>query len=99
MLGRGVRKVRPAMLLLLLALLSVLLFGVSLLTGSHTLSDAELLPTLLTLRSARALVAYLAGAALAVAGLLVQGLFRNPLASPDILGTSAGASFVGKLTM
>jgi len=37
----------------------------------------------------------LAGAALAVAGVLVQGLFRNPLASPSILGTSAGASLGG----
>lgn len=93
------RKVRPATLLVLLVLLGMLLFGASLLTGSHTLSDAALRETLLTLRSARALVAYLAGAALAVAGLLVQGLFRNPLASPDLLGTSAGASFAGKLTM
>lgn len=83
----------------MLALLGALLFVVSLLTGSHTLSDDSLVKTLLTLRAARALVAYLAGAALAVAGLLVQGLFRNPLASPDILGTTAGASFVGKLTM
>ena len=93
------RKVRPATLLVLLVLLGMLLFGASLLTGSHTLSDAALRETLLTLRSARALVAYLAGAALAVAGLLVQGLFRNPLASPDLLGTTAGASFAGKLSM
>lgn len=93
------RRVAPGTLVALLALLSLLLLGVSLGTGSHTLSDASLRDTLLTLRAARALVAYLAGAALAVAGLLVQGLFRNPLASPDLLGTSAGASFVGKLTM
>lgn len=93
------RKVRPATLFVLLGLLSVLLFALSLLVGSHTLSDASLARTLLTLRGSRAFVAYLAGAALAVAGVLVQGLFRNPLASPDLLGTSAGASFFGKLTM
>ncbi|HRU07636.1 MAG TPA: iron chelate uptake ABC transporter family permease subunit, partial [Candidatus Brocadiia bacterium] len=40
----------------------------------------------------RVLSAALAGAALAFAGLLMQGLFRNPLASPDVLGASSGAS-------
>lgn len=44
------------------------------------------------LRLARTLAAGLAGAALAVSGVLLQGLFRNPLADPYILGTSAGAS-------
>lgn len=44
------------------------------------------------LRLARTLAAGLAGAALAVSGALLQGLFRNPLADPYILGTSAGAS-------
>lgn len=43
------------------------------------------------LRLPRVLVAALVGAALAVAGVQMQGLFRNPLASPDIIGTSAGA--------
>jgi iron complex transport system permease protein len=98
-LRSSVRTLRPASLLLLLGLLGAALFALSLLIGSHSLSDPPLRMTLLSLRSSRAAVAYLAGAALAIAGLLVQGLFRNPLASPDILGTSAGASFVGKLTM
>lgn len=40
----------------------------------------------------RATVAVLAGAALAVAGAVMQDLMRNPLASPDILGVSGGAS-------
>ncbi len=44
------------------------------------------------LRLARTLAAGLAGAALAVSGVLLQGLFRNPLADPYILGTSAGAA-------
>ena len=35
--------------------------------------------------------AMLVGAALAAAGAAYQGLFRNPLVSPDILGVSAGA--------
>ncbi|TFH86230.1 iron-dicitrate transporter subunit FecD [Billgrantia azerbaijanica] len=43
-------------------------------------------------RLPRLLIAALVGAALALAGLLVQGVVRNPLASPDILGVSGGAS-------
>lgn len=45
-----------------------------------------------SLRSPRVLGAALVGAALAVAGTLMQGVLRNPLADPYILGTSAGAS-------
>ncbi len=40
----------------------------------------------------RAVASVLAGAALAVAGAIMQDLMRNPLASPDILGVSGGAS-------
>jgi iron complex transport system permease protein len=39
------------------------------------------------------MVAALVGAALACAGATMQGLFRNPLADPGIIGVSAGASF------
>jgi iron complex transport system permease protein len=44
------------------------------------------------LRLPRALTALLAGASLAVAGLQMQTLFRNPLAGPFVLGINAGAS-------
>lgn len=44
-----------------------------------------------TLRLPRVLVAACVGAALAIAGTITQGIARNPLASPDILGVSAGA--------
>jgi len=47
---------------------------------------------LLHIRLPRAFAAILAGSALALAGAAMQGLFRNPLASPDILGISAGSS-------
>ncbi|MFC4619243.1 FecCD family ABC transporter permease [Camelliibacillus cellulosilyticus] len=43
-------------------------------------------------RLPRILIAALAGAALAVSGTILQGLVRNPLASPDIIGVTAGAS-------
>ncbi|TVQ28675.1 MAG: iron ABC transporter permease [Spirochaetaceae bacterium] len=44
------------------------------------------------IRLPRAVAALFAGLALAVSGAAVQGLFRNPMASPDILGISAGSS-------
>ena len=43
-------------------------------------------------RGPRVMTAMLVGAALAVAGTAFQGLFRNPLVSPDILGASSGAA-------
>ncbi|KFE41257.1 FecCD family ABC transporter permease [Staphylococcus agnetis] len=45
-------------------------------------------------RMPRMLAAILIGAALAVAGVLMQSITRNPLASPQIFGVNAGASFV-----
>lgn len=45
-----------------------------------------------TLRVPRAMVAALVGASLAVAGAIMQGLTRNPLAEPGILGINAGAA-------
>jgi iron complex transport system permease protein len=46
----------------------------------------------LGVRLPRALVALLAGAAFGIAGTLFQGVLRNPLASPDIIGITMGAS-------
>ncbi|SHE38985.1 iron complex transport system permease protein [Fodinibius roseus] len=47
---------------------------------------------LINIRLPRAVTAILAGSALSVAGLLMQTLFRNPLAGPSVLGITAGAS-------
>lgn len=52
--------------------------------------------TLLKLRLERALVAFVTGASLSLAGVMMQALLRNPLAEPYVLGISAGAS-VGAL--
>ena len=56
---------------------------------------------LMEYRLPRLLLALFVGAALAVAGVLVQGIVRNPLASPDILGINHAASLasVGALLM
>ncbi|PSO57777.1 MAG: iron ABC transporter permease [Cyanobacteria bacterium QH_9_48_43] len=46
-----------------------------------------------TVRLPRSLIATFVGAALAVAGAIMQGITHNPLASPSILGVNAGAAF------
>lgn len=51
-------------------------------------------------RLPKAITALIAGSALSVAGLLMQTLFRNPLAGPDVLGISSGAGLgVALLTL
>ncbi len=67
-------------------------------TGKNTEGiNAEIL---LNFRLPKAITAILAGASLSVAGLMMQTLFRNPLADPYILGVSSGASLgVALLTM
>jgi ABC-type Fe3+-siderophore transport system permease subunit len=75
----------------------VLLAGASLTLGSGSLTDPHLRSTLLSLRASRLGCAILVGAALAVAGVVVQGLFRNPLADASLLGTSSGAALGGKI--
>lgn len=85
--------------------LGILLFLLNLFVGSVTIPFGDIVKVLLkentdnTLnviifdyRLPQALTAMLAGAALAVAGLLMQTLFRNPLADPSMLGISSGAS-------
>ncbi|QEH42405.1 iron ABC transporter permease [Chitinophaga sp. XS-30] len=49
------------------------------------------------IRLPRVILAVLIGAGLAVAGAALQGLFRNPLADPTLIGVSAGASFTAVL--
>lgn len=71
----------------------------SLVTGRVELEDVALQETVVQLRRSRTVVAMLVGASLAVAGVVVQGIFRNPLASPSILGTSAGASIGGQTAL
>lgn len=60
-------------------------------------SDIQLI--LYELRLPRTLLAILVGAALAVSGLILQKLVRNPLASPDVIGISSGASVAAVLVL
>jgi iron complex transport system permease protein len=50
-----------------------------------------------TLRLPRIIAAFLIGASLAVAGAILQGIIRNPLAAPDIIGITSGASVTAVL--
>ncbi len=51
------------------------------------------------IRLPRSVAAVISGAALALSGAAVQGMFRNPMASPNILGISAGSSFAAVLVI
>jgi iron complex transport system permease protein len=62
-----------------------------LITGDYT--DENLPVLVLQIRLPRILMALLAGGALSVSGAAYQGMFRNPMVSPDILGVSSGAGF------
>jgi iron complex transport system permease protein len=62
------------------------------LTGSPAGVPAAVENVIWQVRGPRVMAAALVGAALAVAGTAFQGLFRNPLVSPDILGASSGAA-------
>lgn len=55
-------------------------------------ADALARAVLLEIRAPRALLGFAAGAALAVCGAALQGLFRNPLADPGLIGVSTGAA-------
>lgn len=84
--------------------LMVLLFGLSIRLGTYTLSFEEIWAafqpddknyfTLMEYRLPRAVLAILLGGALAISGVLVQSVVRNPLASPDILGINNAAGLV-----
>ena len=92
-------------LFMLLAILLVALFAIDMMVGAVGISASEVWAAItggecdpikakiiIDVRLMKAVVAILAGAALAVSGLQMQTLFRNPLAGPYVLGVSSGAS-------
>lgn len=94
---------RIASLYGLLGLAACIAFALSLLTGSVMLSPARLWDGLMgsdalarsvvvDLRLPRTLTAFAAGGLLAMAGVLMQVLLRNPLADPFVMGVSGGAA-------
>lgn len=86
------------------------LTAIALVVGAVPLSPAEVLAALLGrpeaptfivtgLRAPRAALAILVGAAFGLAGALLQTVVRNPLASPDIVGVTGGASAAAVLAI
>ncbi|EHK69815.1 ABC transporter permease [Pseudomonas psychrotolerans L19] len=105
-LGRFSRRLAPATLgrLAVAALVALAALLLCLCLGKVWLTPTQVFAALverqggglgfivMQLRLPRALLAALVGSALAVSGLLLQGQVRNPLASPDLLGITSGAS-------
>ncbi|MBO5399489.1 MAG: iron ABC transporter permease [Alistipes sp.] len=96
---------RSAILFTVLAIAIALLLAIDIMVGSVGIAIGDVWAALtggdcdpitrkiiLDIRLMKAIVAILAGAALAVSGLQMQTLFRNPLAGPYVLGVSSGAS-------
>lgn len=100
-------------ILVILAVILTITIGISFTVGRYTIPAGDLLryiftgaytdenlPILITqIRLPRILIAVLAGGALSVSGAAYQGLFRNPMVSPDILGVSTGAGFGAALAI
>ena len=90
---------RTALCLLGAALCVFMAFGAALALGRYPITPAALLAgdamavrTFTVLRLPRAVMALVGGFGLGAAGFVYQTVFRNPLASPDIIGVSSGAS-------
>ena len=104
--GRGEGEAKARWLLAVLVLLSctLLLLGITVgSTGFESVSnmqrDAQAMLIVWEIRLPRTLGAWLAGALLGLAGAVAQGLFRNPLADPYLLGSASGASLGVALAM
>ncbi|NEQ82406.1 MAG: iron ABC transporter permease [Moorea sp. SIO2I5] len=93
-------------LLLILVILTLVTLIISVSYGEYSIPLLDVVRTVLglqtnntdyafivnTLRLPRTLVALLVGVALAIAGTITQGILRNPLAAPGIIGINAGAA-------
>jgi iron complex transport system permease protein len=102
--ARARRRRREMRVVGVLAILVLVVVAVSLAVGAYSLTIPDLVRTLLgggagnenfivlKLRLPRVVMAILVGIAFAVAGALFQSILRNPLASPDIIGVTGGAS-------
>ena len=107
------RKCRPVIILLILAAILAVLFLYSFILGHYDVPVREVIRILLTgksgdpkmfaavsnIRLPRILMACLVGCCLSAAGTSFQCVFRNPMASPDILGASSGACFGAALAI
>lgn len=84
-------------LILILSLCLLLAIGLALFIGATSLSFNH--PAFLQVRLPRVLLSALVGLLLAISGVILQGVLRNPLADPYILGISAGGGVGAALSM
>ena len=96
---------------LVLIFFTIVSFFVSILFGSKSYSPQDMIDTIMgngtwgsyfvlhNIRIPRSLCVLAVGAGLAISGVAMQALFKNPMASPSILGLSSGASFGASLSI
>lgn len=107
-----IKRSRVLMGFIILALLVLVLFVINIGCGSVSLSWSQILSVLSrsgmsdkaymilwNIRIPRVIAAFILGGALAIAGLMLQTFFSNPIAGPYVLGISSGAKLVVALTM
>lgn len=100
------KKMHPAKVLMILAVILIVSVLLSLMMGRYYISlgnvikafagyevATQVTQVIYQVRLPRIFASILVGGALAVSGAAYQGMFKNPLVSPDLLGASAGASF------
>lgn len=109
--GRATAKMSLKVVIPILAVIIAVTMFVSLASGNYGFepvllwnalfggSDGFMLGLVMDLRLPRALVALISGMILAVSGLLFQGVLRNPLADPSVIGITSGAGVGALLTM
>ncbi|WP_431805068.1 FecCD family ABC transporter permease [Microbacterium sp. bgisy203] len=109
--GRARRTRRRTIALIAMGILIVVLFAAMLMLGNTIYPVSDVIAVLLgqqvpgasftvgTLRLPRAITAVLAGVAFGVAGSTFQTMLRNPLASPDVIGITSGASAAAILSL
>lgn len=101
---------KKIMILIFAFLLMIIFFLVSLSVGSISISIPDLWSSLIKkdtpfsfiiweYRLPRVVISILTGFGLAVAGVILQSLVRNPLASPDVIGLTKGAGFFAALVI
>ena len=102
------KRIRAVLSFVIMTLGLVVLFFAAINIGSLKVSFGELMrglfveridavATIYDLRFPRIIISMLAGAAIAVSGVLFQAVLKNPLADPGIIGISSGASFAAVL--
>lgn len=110
-MNRNIAKIKPSYMLVLLLILCGIFFIISLGIGAVSISPVEVIAAILgrgesnhafiieNYRLPRIILALLVGSGLAVSGAVLQGIIRNPLASPDVIGFTKGAGLAAAIVI